>query len=92
MESPGIIRLTRHDGPGGAVSIRVDGRLDRQTVAALEAALPAGPAAAGLTLDLSGVAWLDREGRAALLRVRARGGRLVGGSLYVTGLLQENAE
>jgi anti-anti-sigma regulatory factor len=82
-----VIRLTKHQSLGNGVVIRIEGSLSGETVGELRD-LIASEVRAG-TLDLSGLASLDAQGRALLLELRGHGHRLRGGSLYIKRLLEE---
>lgn len=81
-----MFRLTR-EGPGHEV-LRIDGGLEADAVEDLRRLL-AEERGAARTLDLDGLTSLDGAGRSLLLRLRAEGYRLRGGSLYVRQVLEE---
>lgn len=84
-----MLKLTRHQPTQRETLIRIDGRLDAENLDELRGLLASAPGPAGLTLDLSGVTSIDREGRDLLVRLRRDGCRFQGGSLYVNVLLGE---
>jgi anti-anti-sigma regulatory factor len=75
--------------PGDRV-IRVEGRLEADAGTELRALCDSlrGP---DVTLDLAGLEWADGAGVEFLAGLRRRGWRLVGGSLYITTLLEARA-
>ncbi len=78
-----MIKLTRVEVPHPV--IRVEGRLDGQSVPELHAMASAGAGA----VDLTGLVSVDRAGAEALARLRRAGWRITGASLYVESLLEE---
>lgn len=83
-----MLRLTHHNSNGSQTRVRLDGRLDSETLPALHALvreLGPGP----LTLDLAGLASVDAAGLGALIALRGAGHELLGGSLYIDRLLKE---
>lgn len=84
-----MIRLTEQTDTGRQAVIRVEGRLDADTLSAFQTALAALARGRSITLDLRGLASLDVHGREALLAARRAGHRLAAGSLYIQQLLDE---
>jgi ABC-type transporter Mla MlaB component len=84
-----VIRLSKTKLGSGQIEVRVDGRLDAETVAALAAFIENLTPAAQISFDLSGLASLDAAGVRALIELQIAGHRLKGGSLYVNRLLKE---
>lgn len=84
-----MIKLTKNQTLHRDETIRVEGRLDSETVFELHAFLAAMDSRERVTLDLSGLASVDHDGRSALLRLQAAGHRIVGASLYIHQLLEE---
>jgi hypothetical protein len=74
----------------GRIRIAVQGRLSSETIAVLQAACDGAPVHPRATLDLSELKSVDHAGRECLLRLRANGHELVGGSLYIRQLLTED--
>ncbi len=85
-----MIKLTKEQPHGADAIVRVEGRLDSEAVRELDAFVEGEDSPGGITLDLSGLASVDQGGRAALLRLRASGHRIVGASLYIHRLLEES--
>ncbi len=88
-ETDTVIKLTKKLAAENRTQIRIEGALCAETVRELLGMLGDQAAAASTTLDLSGVASVDREGRELLLKLRQSGYALVGASMYLKRLLQE---
>lgn len=84
-----MIKLTKNQPQDRNPTVRVEGRLDSETVHELEAFLAAIDSPECVTLNLSGLASIDHDGRFALVRLQAAGHRIVGASLYIHQLLEE---
>ena len=84
-----MIKLTKNQPHDCDPIVRVEGRLDSETVHELETFLGAIDAPQRAALDLSGLASIDQDGRAALIRLRAAGHRIVAASMYIHQLLEE---
>lgn len=84
-----MIKLTKNQSPDRDPVVRVEGRLDSETVHELEAFLAAIDLPERVALDLSGLASIDHDGRSALVKLHAAGHRIVGASLYIHQLLEE---
>lgn len=84
-----MFRLRKKQIPPNHTVLMVEGRLDEITAPELRAlAATCGPGARP-TIDLQGLTSLDTGGRALLIDFRASGYPIVGGSLYVSQLLEE---
>jgi ABC-type transporter Mla MlaB component len=81
-----MLRITRR--PDRA--LRLEGRLTRDELDVLRETLRASPDACS-ALDLSGLAFVDDAGVAALVDLSRRGCELRGGSPFVRQLLEEIA-
>lgn len=81
-------RLTRVDEDAQRTTIRLEGRLAEASVSSLRSAC-AECAAAGraLTIDLTGVVFLDERAGEELRALRGRGAQLVGASAYLRAVL-----
>jgi anti-anti-sigma regulatory factor len=88
-EPDAVIKLTMNKPQDRDSIVRVEGRLDSETVHELETFLAAIDSPERIALDLSGLASIDHDGRSALVRLQAAGHRIVGASLYIHQLLQE---
>lgn len=84
-----VIKLTKNESHSGDPIVRVEGRLDSETVHELVTFLAADDLPERIALDLSGLASIDHDGRSALVRLHAAGHRIVGASLYIHQLLEE---
>ena len=86
-----MFRLTATDaGDGNGTTLRVEGRLVGAWVDELAQAVAAAMNGCGrVTLDLSGVSFVDARGVECLRGVAKRGGRLVGRSAFVATLIPE---
>jgi ABC-type transporter Mla MlaB component len=73
-------RVTGTEGEGGGV-LRIDGHLDRDSLAELECACEI--AQRPITLDLSGLRLADEAALEALVRLERTGTRLIGASQYL---------
>ena len=82
-----MIRLTRHT-EGKTTTIRLEGRLDANTVPDLEKECRS--ANPPLRVDLSGVSSADKDGIQTLRQLAAEGTELFGASPYVRQLLDTN--
>ena len=71
-------------------ALRLEGRLTREEVSVLRETLHASPDPCP-ALDLSGLAFVDEAGVAALVDLGRRGCELRGGSAFVRQLLEEVA-
>lgn len=72
--------------------LRLEGRLADQWVDELtRAAGGLAPGEAGMTLDLNGISFVDARGVAWLRGARDRGARLIGGSSFITALIEDRA-
>jgi hypothetical protein len=79
------LRITQLSVANGRRTLQLEGRLVGPWVAELRRA--AAEADAPTTLDLSGVAFADAEGVAALRQLRAAGAELEGASGFLTALI-----
>jgi anti-anti-sigma regulatory factor len=84
-----VIKLTKNQPHDRDAIVRVEGRLDSETVHELETLLAGINSRDRVVLDLSGLASIDHDGRRMLVRLRAAGHRIVGASLYIHQLLEE---
>ncbi|MBX3379009.1 MAG: hypothetical protein KF805_02855 [Phycisphaeraceae bacterium] len=84
-----MFKLTTAKQESGDVEIRLEGRLDDSAVAALSQTLEQIGVHARVTLDLANVTALSDAARRFVSAVRGRGGKIKGGSLYITKLLGE---
>jgi len=84
-----MIRVTRHNSGSARIIIRFDGRLTAEQVPEARRIVHESGGSALVTLDLSGLAFVDGAGRELLLALRSTGCALTGGSLYVRKLLEE---
>jgi len=84
-----MFRITRTD-LAGAHALRLEGSLTREEVPLLEEAL-AGACGSAITLDLSGVRWLDAHAAARLQLLRTVGATLTACSPFVERLLAASA-
>ena len=71
---------------GAAMTVRVEGGLDRDNVSTLLAEVGTTPA--GVVLDLSGLRSADAVAVRDLQKLKAAGARVKGASLYVARLLE----
>ena len=83
------IRITRHT-EGKTTTIRLEGRLDANTVPDLEKECRS--ANPPLQLDLSGMLSADKDGILTLRQLSAEGAELFGASPYVCQLLDTSSE
>jgi RNA polymerase sigma-70 factor (ECF subfamily) len=84
-----MMRVTRITEDGGVETLRVEGRLTRQTAEALRSECrPVTGAPVAMRLDLSGVQFLDAAGIGLLLELEQRGVHLGGCSGFVAELLR----
>lgn len=89
-----MLKITRISSPDAPVTrLRVEGRIVLRTAseveAACRAALDDGPP---LLLDLSGVAFVDADGAAALTALQRRSITLVGCSPFIASLIRSHGE
>ena len=85
-----MFRITRGQQAGARI-LRLEGSLTSQELPLLDASLAEDPAPE-LTLDLSGVSWLDAQAAARLNALRAAGAVLTACSPFLHRLLgQERA-
>lgn len=84
-----MIKLTKSQLREGDAIVRIEGRLDTETVQELAAFLATIGSPGVIVLDLSGLTSIDHDGRTALVTLGAAGYRIVGASLYIHQLLQE---
>ena len=84
-----MIKLTKHQPSEHEIVIRVDGRLDARALKDLQGLLGTSGATDAVSVELSGLTSVDPEGLAFLVGLRAAGCRLLGGSLYISRLLEE---
>lgn len=84
-----MIKLTRNQPQNRHTIVRVEGRLDSETVHELQTFLSAIDTPEPIALDLSGLSSVDLDGRSALVKLQAAGHRIVGASLYIQHLLEE---
>jgi RNA polymerase sigma-70 factor (ECF subfamily) len=84
-----MMRVTRITGDGGIDTLRVEGRLTRQSAEELRTACQGAPGAPGaIRLDVSGLQFLDAAGIGLLRELERRGVRLGGCSGFVGELLR----
>lgn len=88
-ETTNMIKLTKHATKEGETVIRVEGHLDAAALDEFRVLLDPCPEGAVASIDLTGVRALDADARRFLVKLRERGCRLVGGSLYINHLLEE---
>ena len=84
-----MIRLTQHRQGELRVVFTLDGRLTAETVDDVRGTLTQLQPSL-VTLNLSGVTFVDVAGRELLLGLRASGCRLEGASLFIHRLLEED--
>jgi len=84
-----MFRITRTDLAGAPV-LRLEGSLTREEISLLDETLASSHGEA-ITLDLSGVRWLDAHAAAHLHLLRAAGASLTECSPFVERLLAANA-
>lgn len=84
-----VIKLTKNQLNDRDPIVRVEGRLDSETVHQLDAFLAAIDSSGRVALDLSGLTSIDHDGRSALVKLHTAGHRIVGASLYIHQLLEE---
>lgn len=82
-----MIRLTKLNPNDQEAIIRIDGRLDAESLAELRQAMATSGHVAAI--DLVGVTALDAVAGRFLIGLRDAGCRLFGASLYVSRLLEE---
>src|SRR5262249_476076 len=87
-----MMRITPTQEDAGMARLRVEGRVTQQTVEALQSSCDTALANhSTLLLELSGVQFVDAAGTEAFRRLVQRGAVLVGGSGFLTELLQMTA-
>jgi len=84
-----MFKLTTIAKRPGETHIRVEGRLDAQTLPELRSALDAPLDRSAVVVNIAGLSSVDASGRGLLVELRGRGVRLEAGSLYITRLLGE---
>lgn len=84
-----MIRLTRQQGGAQEVVIRVEGRLDADSIPDLRSLLEPLQAANVISVDLHGLISIDGDAREFLIGLRRLGCRLRGASLYISRLIEE---
>jgi anti-anti-sigma regulatory factor len=84
-----MLRITREDTKWGAITLKVEGRLAQDLAGLLEQECSIlRPFSDGLTLDLSGVTFVDRSGVQALKRLHGTGCAIRGCSDLVASILK----
>ncbi len=87
-----MLRISTAEAETGATSLRIEGRLAGQWVDELKSIcsrlLDAGKE---VTLDLTALAFVDRQGSALLVELRSRGVALANASPFVREQLARNA-
>lgn len=84
-----MIRLTASTSNAGA-EIHVDGYLSAENLDELRCLIESSGAPNSVTLRLNGLQLMDRSAQAFLLERKSAGCRIVGCSLYVRQMLEEN--
>ena len=84
-----LLRITREDTEGGTTTLTLEGRLAQDLVSLLEQECSSLQASCGcLTLDLSGVTFVDRAGVQALKSLHGKGCAIGGCSDLVASILR----
>lgn len=84
-----MLRITREDTERGTITLKLEGRLAQGLVGLLEQECSTLHAfSGGLTLDLSGVTFLDRSGVQALKSLHDKGCGIRGCSSLVASILK----
>lgn len=84
-----MLRITREDTERGTITLKLEGRLAHGLVGLLEQECSTLRAfSGGLTLDLSGVTFVDRSGVQALKALRGMGCAIRGCSDLVASILR----
>lgn len=93
-----MLRITQVDanaGEDGATRMRVEGTLNRDTVAALmdvcRPLLRSPLSGCGIVLEIAGVRFVDSAGADALRDLMSQGARVIGSSPLVRGFLEMEA-
>jgi len=89
MDTNDVLKLSRFRGLDGACEVRVEGRLDADSVRELRAFLGWCADDNLPALNLTGLRSVDREGRDYLLSLLRRGFVARGASLYLKHILGE---
>jgi anti-anti-sigma regulatory factor len=85
-----VIKITQSNPSNREAVIRIEGRLDVESVTELCAIVRQSEGQA-VCLEISGLDSIDRAGGRCLARLRDSGCRVAGGSLYIRRLLEEVA-
>lgn len=84
-----MVKLTSQQSSARETLIRVEGRLDAESLQDLRALLAPHRTLQAVRIDLAGLTSMDTHARDFLVGLRAAGCRLHGGSLYINRLMEE---